>query len=315
MQLQGFLISLAKGSNVRYYSDKGNRNPMQINKHVHAIKIPFTVMTPWGLMERFVYVYLIYGTNGVCLIDTGVASSEQAIFNYLRSTDRRVSDISLIIQTHSHPDHIGASRTIKGETGCSVAAHPAEKAWIENVKLQAAERPVPGFDSLVAGSLVVNRLLEDGEVFDLGCGLKLQVFHTPGHSKGSISILLLGYMTLFSGDAVPVPGEMPIYEDVLASVASIKKLRAVADIHYLLPSWDEPQKGPMAYQRMDQGLEYIQRIHSAVSKCSQDLSKPDAMEVCGCVLKDLGSPPELANPLMARSIAAHLAVRNQTSIL
>ena len=315
MQLQGFLISLAKDYNVRYYSIKETGKIMQINKHVHAIKIPFTIMTPWGNMDRSVYVYLIYGTNGVCLIDTGVASSEQAIFDYLRSTDRRVSDISLIIQTHSHPDHIGASRTIKGETGCPVAAHPAEKAWIENVKLQAAERPVPGFDSLVAGSLVVDRLLQDGEVFDLGCGLKLQVFHTPGHSKGSISILLLGYMTLFSGDAVPVPGELPIYEDVLASVASIKKLKAVADIHYLLPSWDEPQKGPMAYQRMDQGLEYLQRIHAAVRKCSENATMPDPMEVCGCVLKDVGLSSELANPLMARSIAAHLAVRNQASIL
>ncbi len=204
---------------------------MQINKHVHAIRIPFTITTPWGVtMDRFVYVYLIYGTNGVCLIDSGVASSEQAIFNYLRATGRKVSDISLIIQTHSHPDHIGASRTIKGETGCAVAVHAAEKAWIENVQLQAKERPVPGFDTLVSGSLAVNRLLEDGEVFDLGCGLKLQVFHTPGHSQGSISILLLGYQALFTGDAIPVPGELPIYEDVLASVASVKKIKAVADV-------------------------------------------------------------------------------------
>jgi glyoxylase-like metal-dependent hydrolase (beta-lactamase superfamily II) len=288
---------------------------MQIDRHVHAIKIPFTVMTPWGFMDRFVYVYLIYGTNGVCLIDTGVASSEQAIFDYLRATDRKVSDISLIIQTHAHPDHIGASRTIKGETGCAVAVHPAEKAWIENVQLQARERPVPGFDSLVAGSLAVNRLLEDGEVFDLGCGLKLQVFHTPGHSKGSISILLLGYMALFSGDAVPVSGELPIYEDVLATVASIKKLKAVKDIRHLLPSWDEPRKGAMAYQRMDEGLEYLQRIHDSVRKCPQKSDDPDLRELSACVLKDLGLPPELANPLVARTFAAHLEVRDQKDII
>ncbi len=289
---------------------------MQINKHVHAIKIPFSITAPSGVtVERFVYVYLIYGTNGVCLIDTGVASSEEAIFNYLRTTGRRVSDISLIIQTHTHPDHIGASRTIKGETGCAVAIHPAEKAWIENVQLQARERPVPGFDSLVAGSLAVNRLLEDGEVFDLGCGLKLQVFHTPGHSKGSISILLLGYNALFSGDAIPVPGEPPIYEDVPASVASIKKLKAVPDIRYLLASWDEPRKGAMVYQRMDEGLQYLQRVHAAVMKCSENVTTPDPMGLSGCVLKDLGLPQDLANPLVARSIAAHLAVRNQKDIL
>jgi glyoxylase-like metal-dependent hydrolase (beta-lactamase superfamily II) len=193
--------------------------------------------------------------------------------------------------------------------------HAAEKAWIENVQLQARERPVPGFDSLVAGSLAVNRLLEDGEVFDLGCGLKLQVFHTPGHSKGSVAILLLGYQALFSGDAIPVPGELPIYEDVPASVASIKKLKAAKDIRYLLPSWDEPRQGDLVYQRMDEGLQYLQRVHDAVRTCSRHAATPDLMELSACVLKEISLPQELANPIVARSMAAHLAVRNQEDIL
>ena len=262
-------------------------------------------------MERFVYVYLIYGSNSVCLIDSGVASAEEKIFDYLRNTDRKVSDISLIIQTHSHPDHIGATRTIKGETGCAVAAHPLEKAWIENVQLQAKERPVPDFGSLVAGSLAVDRTLEDGDVFDLGCGLKLQVIHTPGHSRGSISILLLGYMILFSGDAIPVPGEMPVYEDVLASVASLKKLKNIAGIHHLLPSWDEPRKGDEVYKRMDEGLNYLQTIHTTVVGCSENRPDQDLRELCECVLGELGISPEIANPLVARSIASNLALRNQ----
>ncbi len=289
---------------------------MQINKNVHAIKIPFYLTLPSGItVERFVYVFLIYGSNGVCLIDTGVASAEETIFDYLRKTDRKVSDISLIIQTHSHPDHIGAARTIKGETGCTVAAHPLEKAWIEDVQLQARERPVPGFDSLVSGPVPVNRALEDGEVFDLGCGLKLRVIHTPGHSKGSISILLLGYMVLFSGDAIPVPGEMPVYEDVLASVESIKKLKNIPGIHHLLSSWDEPRKGDEVYRRMDEGLEYLQRIHTAVITCSGDKAKPDTMELCRCVLGELGIPPDAANPLAAKSLASNLAVRNRRIII
>jgi glyoxylase-like metal-dependent hydrolase (beta-lactamase superfamily II) len=289
---------------------------MQINKHVHALKIPFTITTQSGVMvDRFVYVYLIYGTNGVCLIDSGVAGAEQAIFEYLWATDRKVSDISLIVQTHSHPDHIGASRTIKGETGCEVAVHPSEKAWIENVQLQARERPVPGFDTLVAGSLAVNRLLEDGDVFDLGCGLKLQVFHTPGHSRGSISLLLLGYQALFSGDAIPVPGDLPVYEDVRDSVASVKKLKAIEDVRYLLPSWDEPRQGVAVYPRMEEGLQYLQRIHDAVRRCSGKSAGTDLLETTRCVLKEISLPLELANPIVARSIAAHLGLRSQGNIL
>lgn len=289
---------------------------MQINKHVHAIKIPFTITTPSGvIIDRFVYVYLIYGTKGVCLIDSGVASSEQAIFDYLWATDRKISDISLIIQTHSHPDHIGASRTIKAETGCEVAVHPSERAWIENVQLQARERPVPGFDTFVAGSLAVDRLLEDGDVFDLGCGLKLQVFHTPGHSRGSISILLLGYQALFSGDAIPVPGELPVYEDLRASVASVKKLIAIKDVRYLLPSWDEPRQGVAVYQRMEEGLQYLQRIHEAVRACTKKSAAPEPLKATPCVLKQISLPPELAGPIVARSIAAHLDLRSEENII
>lgn len=289
---------------------------MQICKHVHAIRVPFSITTPSGVyIERFVYIYLIYGTNSVFLIDTGVASSEEMIFDYLRKTDRKVQDISLIIQTHAHPDHIGATRTIKAETGCSVAVHPTEKAWIENVQLQAKERPVPGFDTLVSGSVAVDRILEDGETFDLGCGLKLRIFHTPGHSRGSISILLLGYMALFSGDAVPVPGEMPIYEDVLASVASIKKLKGVEGLRYLLSSWDEPREGEDVYLRLDDALNYLQRIHEAVLNAAGDKPSPDPMELCGRVFGEIGIPPEAANPIAARSFAANLKLRDRQSIL
>jgi hypothetical protein len=39
------------------------------------------------------------------------------------------------------------------------------------------------------------------------------------------------------------------------------------------------------------------------------------MELSGCVLKEISLPQELANPIVARSMAAHLVVRNQKDIL
>ncbi len=288
---------------------------MQINKHVHALRIPYSVVTPGGVfMDRLVSLFMIYGTNGICLIDTGVASAAETIFDYIRSTDRRVEDISLIIQTDSFPDHIGSTRTIKAESLCKVAAHPIEKPLIENLQLQAAERPVPGFDQLVAGSVAVDRLLGDGEVFDLGCGLKLRVFHTPGHAKGSLSILLLGYQVLFSGDAIPVPGELPVYEDVEAVVSSIRKLRAVPEIRHLLSSYDEPRKEAEVYQRMDESLAYLQRIHEAVLS-SAGTGDPEPMDLCRRTLGKLEIPPEAAHPLIARSCAAHLKLRDRITII
>lgn len=288
---------------------------MQINKHVHALRIPFYATTPSGTgLERFVYVYLISGTE-VCLIDTGVASSEEVIFDYLRTIDRKVSDISRIILTHSHPGHMGATRAIKMETGCSVAVHSAEKAWIEHVELQSKERSLPGFDTLVSGSVAVDRTLEDGDIIDLACGLKLQVLHTPGHSRGSVALFLPGYNILFSGDAVPVPGDVPVYEDVLASVNSIKKLKGIQGIRHLLESWDEPRKGDQAYERMDEGLRHIQRIHEAVLRTAGKDPSPEPMQLCPKVLEELGIPSVAANSLVARTFAAHLLMRGHKNII
>jgi glyoxylase-like metal-dependent hydrolase (beta-lactamase superfamily II) len=201
------------------------------------------------------------------------------------------------------------------ETGCSVSVHPAEKEWVEHVELQARERPLPDFQSLVSGPVAVNRTLDDGDIVDLACGLKLQVLHTPGHSKGSISLFLQGYNMLFSGDAVPVTGQLPIYEDVLASVNSLKRLKEIKGIRYLLASWDEPQKGDKAYERIDEGLRYIQRIHEAVLKASGDTPSPEPMQLCKRVLEKLGIPSVAANPLVARTFAAHLLMRGHKHII
>ena len=134
---------------------------MQVSKHVHALRIPFEVISPSGVtVRRFVYVYLIHGKE-VCLIDTGVASSERLIFDYLRKTGRKPAEISMTVLTHSHPDHIGSAQAVKRTSGCSFAAHLGEKAWIEDVALQARERPVPGFNSLVEGPVEIDHVLQE----------------------------------------------------------------------------------------------------------------------------------------------------------
>jgi glyoxylase-like metal-dependent hydrolase (beta-lactamase superfamily II) len=281
---------------------------MQVTDYIHALKVPFHVTTPQGKIPRFVYVYLIYGEQ-ICLIDSGVATSEKIIFDYMKKTGRSPEDISLLLLTHSHPDHIGAAQAVKRASGCKVAAHTAEIAWIEDVDLQARERPVPGFNLLVGGSVKVDHPLQDGDVLDLGDGLDLLVIHTPGHSRGSISLWLPEEKALFSADAVPIVGDLPIYDDVLESARSIKRLRALEGIEFLLASWDDPRRGERAYQTMDGGLIYLQRIHEAVKKVEGDSRDLEPMELCHQVLKELGLPETIANPLVARSFQASLAVR------
>lgn len=288
---------------------------MQISDRIHALKVPFQITDRSGLkIKRFVYVYLIHGDK-ICLIDSGVASSERFIFDYIRDMGLQPEEISLLTLTHSHPDHIGSAKVIKEASGCSVAAPLSEKAWIEDVDLQFRERPVPGFHSLVGGSVSVDRALRDGDILDLGDGLSLEVIYTPGHSEGSISLWLSEQGVLFSGDAIPLPGEMPIYDDPLSSVKSIKRLKSIAGIKVLLAAWDRPREGEQAYRIMEESLCYLQCIHEAVINISSGQPTLDSMELTKRVLKELGLSEAMANPMVARSFQANLKVRNHQDLL
>jgi glyoxylase-like metal-dependent hydrolase (beta-lactamase superfamily II) len=279
---------------------------MQITDHVHALKIPFQITDPSGQeIARFVYTFLIYGQK-IYLIDSGVAGSERIILDYLKTTGRSPQEISRLILTHAHPDHIGAAAAIKGISSCTVAAHAAEKAWIEDVDLQAKERPVPGFFSLVGGSVKVDQTLQEGDILHLESGLTLQILHTPGHSPGSLSLWLAEDCALFSADAIPIAGDMPIYLDILASVRSIQKLASIPKIKLLLAAWDEPRSGREAYRIMDEGLQYLQRIHSSVLKVGGEKPGLNPMQLCQRVLVELGLPQIMANPLVAASFQASL---------
>ena len=287
---------------------------MQITEHIHALKIPFQVpVGPGKKLQRFVCVYLILGPE-ICLIDSGVKSADALIFDYLKNLGRKPREILLLLLTHAHPDHIGSARAIKEATGCSVAAHPDARAWIEDVEQQFKERPVPGFHDLVGGSTTLDRDLRDGAVIDLG-PVTLEVVHTPGHARGSIAFYCKEEGVLFSGDAIPQAKGLPIYEDAAATAVSIKKLKAINSIKHLLSSWSDPVEGNSAYSMMDDGLQYLQHIHGSIRDMAAKTGADDPMELCARMVKVLGLPEVAVNPLIARSFISHLRVIGREKLL
>jgi len=280
---------------------------MQITPAIHALRHPFKIPVAPGIaLDRFVYSYILVGET-ITLIDTGVAGCENAIFDYIRLIGRDPREISLIILTHSHPDHIGAAKAIREATGCSVMAHPAERAWIEDVDRQNRERPVPGFSTLVGGSVQLDHELAEGDVIDTDGTeeYEIQVYHTPGHSAGSVSLLIQGEGALFCGDAVPVDGDIPVYDDARQSVRSIKKIQAIRGIRVLLSAWDEPRLGDAAYRQMDRGFMYLQKIHESVIAVSAD-GTTDPMEIARRTAPLIGLPPQAVTPLLARTLASNM---------
>jgi glyoxylase-like metal-dependent hydrolase (beta-lactamase superfamily II) len=278
---------------------------MKISDHIHSIRIPFTIpLGPGRTLDRFVNVFFII-SDRIILIDSGVATAAETILDYVRHIGRTPADISLLILTHAHPDHIGAAARIRKESGCPVAIHEADSAWVEDITRQAAERPIPGFLQLVGGSVKPDRLLSDGDIIDAGGNLTLKVIHTPGHSRGSISLLVQKERALITADAIPLPGGLPIYDDYPASVRSIETLKSIPGIDLLLSSWDVPRKGSEAGKLMEESLLYVRRINGIVSRVAGE-REIDAMALCREAAAELGLPPAAATPHLARTFQAHL---------
>ena len=288
---------------------------MEVTEHIHAIRIPFKLMVGSGkTLDRFVYAFLIYGER-ICLIDAGVSSSHGMIFDYVKKTGRDPEEISMLVLTHSHPDHIGGAPDVKRETGCKVAAHEDDRPWIEDVERQYRERPIANFHSLVEDTVEVDLPLKDGDQLDLGGGKTLEVIHTPGHSKGSISLLFREDSAVLTGDAVPISGTVPIYEDVIPSIQSIGKLKEIKGLKVLLTSWDEPHYGDRVYALLDAGMKYFQDIHEVVLKEKATSPTSDVTELSLHILKSLGLPEAALIPIVIRSFEAHLNVSDHQNLL
>ena len=274
-------------------------------ENIHPVRIAFGIpVSPDKTVERFVYAYAL-DSDRLCLIDTGVAGAEKIISTALQKIGKNLSDIDIIILTHSHPDHIGSACLIQRQSGAQVWAHRNEQVWIENTDHQGRERPVPGFAILVSGSVTINRRLSDGDILSLGQDSTFRVLHTPGHSSGSISLLSEENGILFCGDVIPQPGGMPIYEDVSALANSLVRLAQIENLTALYSSWAIPLYGQSAVDAIRAGIRHLKTIHTVVMKANSELNNPDPMELCKRCVRMLELPPFAVNPLVVRSLLAH----------
>jgi len=283
-------------------------------ENIYPVRIEFGIpLSPEITIERFVYAYILDGDR-LSLIDTGVAGGEKIISAALKKIGRNLSEIEVVILTHSHPDHIGSASLIQRLSGAEVWAHRNERVWIEDTDRQGRERPIPGFANLVSGSTAINRFIADGDILFPGQDSTFRVLHTPGHSSGSISLLSGETGVLFCGDVIPPPGGMPIYEDVSALACSLVRLAAIENLTALYSSWADPLYGQNAVDAIRAGIRYLKTIHTVVMEVSSELDNSNPMELCRLCVRMLELPPFAVNPLTARSFLAHQEASARHSI-
>ena len=145
--------------------------------------------------------YLIRGTNGSILFDTGWAGSFQQFCRVLGEAGATVQEIRYLFISHFHPDHMGIAQEIAG-CGVRIVAADVQRAHIHDADRVFAKEGNRLYLPIVDEDV---RFISCGESRPLleECGIAGEVVHTPGHSEDSIS-LSLDEGVLFVGDLNPL---------------------------------------------------------------------------------------------------------------
>jgi hydroxyacylglutathione hydrolase len=183
--------------------------------------------------------YLLNGEKTI-LIDAGFPGLMKLFLRKLANFEIKPEEIDLVIITHAHADHIGIAKEIKEFTGAKIAIHQRDKVWLESGKM-----PIPRGVTLlgkVASSLL--NLIPEITVPPTGAdiilgdenyplndfGIPGKIVYTPGHTMGSVSVLLdsgeafVGDLAMSARFMRFKPGYSIFAEDMVQIEQSVNKL-------------------------------------------------------------------------------------------
>jgi glyoxylase-like metal-dependent hydrolase (beta-lactamase superfamily II) len=157
---------------------------------------PSVVPIKLGIVKSFI----VKGEKTI-IVDTGYPGNGNKILHYLHKNSIKSEDVSLIILTHAHIDHYGSAEELRRKTGAPIAVHEADAEYVKK-GLNFVGIPTGPSGKIIKSLFIridkpISKSLDVDIVFnnDLDLnefGIDGKVIHTPGHTEGSVSLVLSG---------------------------------------------------------------------------------------------------------------------------
>jgi hydroxyacylglutathione hydrolase len=142
--------------------------------------------------------HFVYRSKQPVLVDTGYISDFDITEHLIKEIGVNLAQTRLIINTHTHCDHIGGNRIIQDRSGCDIALHKVGKYSMDTRDNWATWWR---YFSQEADFFTCTTALDDEDVVPIGSH-EFQVIHTPGHASDGIVLYNRKTKVLISGDAL-----------------------------------------------------------------------------------------------------------------
>lgn len=143
---------------------------------------------------------------------------KELLLSYLIDNNFKVKHL---LNTHLHFDHIFGINLLASQFGLKVQCHPDDLFLLEDIAAQMQVFGLPGGNADFRPE--IGKYLNEGDIITFG-NQSLKVFHTPGHSPGSVVFYHEAEGCVFGGDLLFYAGvgrtDLPRgnYEDLVNSI-------------------------------------------------------------------------------------------------
>jgi hydroxyacylglutathione hydrolase len=142
--------------------------------------------------------HFVYRSKQPVLVDTGYISDFATTERLIKNLGVNLENTRVIINTHTHCDHIGGNRIIQDRSGCDIALHKVGKYFMDTRDDWSTWWRYFGQR---AEFFTCTLPLDDGEVIHIGTH-EFNVLHTPGHASDGMALYDKKEKILISGDAI-----------------------------------------------------------------------------------------------------------------